>query len=322
MSMRVLLCAVTGALAVALQGAAWSQAWPEKPVRLIVSYPPGGVHDAAARILQPKLAEALAQPVLVENRPGAAGNIAAEVVAKSAPDGYTYLVMGEGLGINQLVYRSVPFNFRDFIPVVKTADMPVALAVHPSVPANNMRELVELIRSKPGQFSFGSAGYAATGHLAGELLKSVTGINMVHVPYKGGAPALTDLLSGRIQLMFLSVALSKPQAQQGKLKIFAVVGRERSPLLPDVPSTAEAGYPAVQVPLFTGLFAPRQTPAPIVNRMNGEVRKILSLPEVRQRLLEVDAVPAPNSPEEFARMMSENMQHWAPLIREKNIRAD
>lgn len=322
MQMRALLCALGGAFAMALQGAAQAQAWPEKPIRLIISYPPGGVHDTAARILQPKLAEALGQPILIENRPGAAGNIAAEAVAKSAPDGYTFLVMGEGLGINTLVYRSVGYDYRDFVPVVKTADMPVALAVHPSIPANNMRELVELIRSKPGQFSYGSAGYAATGHLAGELLKSVTGIDMVHVPYKGGAPALTDLLSGRIQLMFLSVALSKPQVRQGKLKVLAVIGQQRSPLMPDVASTAEAGYPAVEVPLFTGLFAPRQTPAPIVNRMNTEVRRILAMPEVRQRLLDVDAVPAPNTPEEFARLMSENVQHWGPLVREKSIRAD
>jgi tripartite-type tricarboxylate transporter receptor subunit TctC len=322
MRMRALFCALGSAFAMALQGAALAQAWPEKPIRLIISYPPGGVHDAAARILQPKLAEAFGQPILIENRPGANGNIAAEAVARSAPDGYTFLVMGEGLGINRLVFRVVPFDYRDFVAVVKTADMPVALAVHPSVSANNMRELVELIRSKPGQFSYGSAGFAATGHLAGELLKSVTGIDMVHVPYKGGAPALADLLSGRIQLMFLSVALSKPQAQQGKLKIFAVVGQQRSPLMPEVPSTAEAGYPALEVPLFTGLFAPKQTPVPIVNRMNAEVRRILAMPEVRQRLLDVDAVPAPNTPEEFARLMSESVQYWGKLIREKGIRAD
>lgn len=323
MGISKFFCIIGCALAVAVPGAARAQAWPDKPIRLVISFPPGGVHDIAARILQPKLAEAFGQPMLIENRPGAAGNIAAEAIAKSAPDGYAFLVMGEGLAINPLVYRSVGYDFnRDFVPVVKIADMPVALVVHPSVAANNMRELVELIRSKPDQFSYGSAGIAATGHLAGELLKRVTGIEMVHVPYKGGAPALADLRSGRIQLMFLSVALSKPQVQQGNLKVIAVMGQQRSPLMPDVPSTAEAGYPAIEVPLFTSLFAPRQTPAPIVKRMNAEVRRILDLPEVHQRLLDVGAVPAPNAPEEFAKLMSEIVKNWGQLIREKNIRAD
>lgn len=316
-------CAFGCALALALQGAAFSQGWPEKPIRLIVSFPPGGVHDIVARILQPKLLEAFGQPILIENRPGAAGNIAAEAVARSAPDGYSFLVMGEGLAINPFVYQSVGYNLnRDFVPVVKIADMPVALVAHPSVAANSMRELVELIRSRPGEFSYGSAGIAGTGHLAGELLKRVTGIDMVLVPYKGGAPALNDLQSGRIQLMFISVLLSRPQVQQGKLKAFAVVGQQRSSPMPEVPSTAEAGYPAIDVPLFTSLFAPRQTPAPIVNRMNAEVRRILGAPDVHKRMLDVGAVPGPNSPEEFARLMSQIAQHWEPLIREKNIRAD
>lgn len=318
-----LFCAFGCVLSVCIPGVVLSQAWPDKPVRLIISYPPGGVHDNAARIVQPRLAEALGQPVLVENRPGAAGNIAADLVAKSAPDGHTLLVIGEGLVINPLVYRSVPYDFnRDFAPVIKTADMPVALVVHPSVAANSMRELVELIRSKPGQFSYGSAGVAATGHLAGELFKRETGIEMVHVPYKGGAPALNDLVAGRIQLMFLSVALSKPQVQQGKLKMFAVLGHERTPLAPDVPSTAEAGYPMIEVPLFTGLFAPRKTPATVVNRINADMRKILTAPEVRQRLLDVGAVPGPGTVEAFAASMREAQQRWGQLIREKNIRAE
>ena len=323
MRMRVLLCAFGGALAMALQGAALAQAWPEKPIRLIISYPPGGVHDTAARILQPKLIEAFGQPVLIENRPGAAGNIAAEVVAKLPPDGYAFLVMGEGLAINPFVYRSVGYDLnRDFVPVVKIADMPVALVTHPSMAVGSMRDLVELIRSKPDRFSYGSAGIAGTGHLAGELLKRVTGIEMVLVPYKGGAPALTDLQSGRIQLMFLSLQLAKPQVQQGLLKMYAVVGRQRSALMPEIPSTAEAGYPALEVELFTGLFAPRQTPAAIVNRVSAEVRRILSTREVNKRMLDVGAVPAPNTPEEFAKLMTQIAQYWGPLIREKNIRAD
>jgi len=323
MGFSKLCCALACALAVGVSGAALSQGWPDKPIRLVVSFPAGGVHDIAARILQPKLAEALGQPVFIENRPGAAGNIAAELIAKSAPDGYSFLVMGEGLVINPLVYRSVGYDFnRDLVPVVKIADMPVALVVHPSVAANNMRELVELIRSRPDQFSYGSAGIAATGHLAGELLKHATGIEMIHVPYKGGAPALIDLSSGRIQLMFLSLALSKPLVQQGKLKMFAVVGQQRSAQLPEVPSTAEAGYPAIQVAQFTGLFAPRQTPAAIVKRMSAEVRRIVDLPEVNQRLLDAGGVPAPGNPEEVAKLMSEIVQTWGELIRKNNIRAD
>jgi tripartite-type tricarboxylate transporter receptor subunit TctC len=260
---------------------------------------------------------------VIENRAGAGGNIAAEAVAKSAPDGYTFLVASEAIATNEYLYRKMAYDpYKDLVPVAKLADYPMALIAHPSLWAENVRDLVALAKAKPGAISYGSAGVGASGHLAGELFKSITGVEMVHVPYKGGAPALTDLIAGRIEVMFLSVSLTVPQAKQGRVKVLAVTGKNRAPELPDVPTTAEQGYPQVQALLFSSLLAPAGTPAAIVTRMNGEVVKALRAPDVQKRLADIGAVPAPTSPEEFRKILRGEGERWGKLIKEKNIRAE
>ena len=321
--MRHAAPAWAAALAAAAFASAQAQTWPDKPIKLVISFAPGGVHDTLARVLQPRLTEALGQPILVENRPGAGGNIAAEAVAKSLPDGYTFLVASEAIATNAYLYGTLAYDpYKDLAPVAKLADYPMALIANPSVPAGNVRELVALARAKPGSLSYGSAGIGASGHLAGELLNSVAGINMVHVPYKGGAPALADLVAGRIQVMFLSVSLSAPQAKQGRIKVLAVTGEQRSDKLPDVPTTTEQGFPGVQALLFSSLLAPAATPAAVIRRMNAEVVKALRSPEVVARLTELGAVPAPSSPEQFAAILRRDGDTWGKLIREKNIHAN
>jgi tripartite-type tricarboxylate transporter receptor subunit TctC len=315
--------ACAAALAIAAFAPAQAQTWPDKPLKLVVSFAPGGVHDTLARVLQPRLTEALGQPVVIENRPGAGGNIAAEAVAKSAPDGATFLVASEAIATNEYLYGSMAYDpYKDLAPVAKLADYPMALIVNPSVPAANVKELLALAAAKPGSLSYGSAGIGTSGHLAGELLKSVEKVSMVHVPYKGGAPALADLVAGRIQVMFLSVSLSAPQAKQGRIRVLALTGDKRSAKLPEVPTTAEQGFPGVQALLFSSLLAPAATPEPVIRRMNAEVVKALRAPEVVARLTDLGAVPAPSSPEEFAAILKRDGQIWGKLIREKNIHAN
>ncbi|HZF18728.1 MAG TPA: tripartite tricarboxylate transporter substrate binding protein [Burkholderiales bacterium] len=321
--MRLGALACAALLAAAGPGPAYAQGWPDKPIKLVISFAPGGVHDTLARVLQPKLTEALGQPILIENRPGAGGNIAAEAVAKSAPDGSTFLVASEAIATNEYLYRGMAYDpYKDLAPVAKLADYPMALIANPAVPAGNMKELIALAKAKPGSLSYGSAGVGASGHLAGELLNSAEGIDIVHVPYKGGAPALADLIAGRIQVMFLSISLSAPQAKQGRIKVLALTGAQRSDKLPGVTTTAEQGYPEVQALLFSSLLAPAATPMQIIRRMNAEAVKALKSPEVEKRLDDLGAVPAPTSPEQFAAILKRDGEVWGKLIREKNIRAD
>jgi tripartite-type tricarboxylate transporter receptor subunit TctC len=321
--MRFVVLACAALLAASGGGPARAQGWPDKPIKLVISFAPGGVHDTLARVLQPKLAEALGQPIVIENRPGAGGNIAAESVAKSAPDGYTFLVASEAIATNEYLYRGMAYDpYKDLAPVAKLADYPMALIANPSLPANNVKELIALARSKPGSLSYGSAGIGASGHLAAELLNSAEGIAIVHVPYKGGAPALADLVAGRIQVMFLSISLSAPQAKQGRIKVLALTGTAHSDKLPGVSTTAEQGYPGVQALLFSSLLAPAATPAAIIRRMNAEAVRALNDPEVARRLDDLGAVPAPTSPEQFASILKRDGEVWGKLIRDKNIRAD
>ena len=320
---RLAACALALAALAPAQAQTPGANWPDKPIKLVISFAPGGVHDTLARVLQPKLTEALGQPLVIENRPGAGGNIAAEAVAKSAPDGYTFLVASEAIATNEYLYRGLAYDpYKDLAPVAKLADYPMAVIANPSVRASNMKELIALAKAKPGSLSYGSAGIGASGHLAGELLNSAEGIDLVHVPYKGGAPALADLVAGRIQVMFLSVSLSAPQVKQGRIKVLALTGTKHSDKLPGVTTTAEQGFPDVQALLFSSMLAPAGTPAPIIRRMNAEVVKALKSPDVEQRLDDLGAVPAPTSPEQFAAILKRDGEVWGKLIREKNIRAD
>lgn len=318
-----LICRIVIALFASLSGVAFAQTWPDKPVRFIISFTPGGVHDTLARVLQPKLTEALGQPIIIENRGGAGGNIAAEAVAKSAPDGYTFLVASEAIATNAFLYRSLGYDpFRDLTPVSKLADFPMALVAHPSLAANSLGELIALARQKPGHLSYGSAGIGTSGHLAGEFLQKTVGIDMMHVPYKGGAPATADLVGGRLNVMLLSVSLAAPQVRQGKLKALAIAGHRRAANLPDVPTTAEAGYPEFETLLFSSMLAPAGTPVAIVNRMNAELGKALRAPDLQQRFADLGLVPAPSSPQEFSNILRMVGDRLGKLIRDRNIRAD
>jgi tripartite-type tricarboxylate transporter receptor subunit TctC len=312
---------ILAALLVALAFPASAQ-WPTKPVKIVVAFTPGGVHDTVTRLLSVPLGEALGQPIVIENRGGAGGNIAAESVAKAAPDGYTFLVASEAMASNSALYGKLSYDPKDLVPVAKLAEYPVALVAYPGLPAANVAELVALARAKPGSISYGSAGVGTTGHLAAEQFSHLAGIDMMHVPYKGGAPALTDLMGGRIQAMFLSVQLSAPQVKGGRLKALAIAGHKRAAQLPSVATTAEQGYPQFDSQLFSGLFAPAGTPAEIVQRMNAEVVKALRAPEMQAKLADVGAVPAPSSPEEFARILRNEGERMAIVIREKHIRAE
>jgi tripartite-type tricarboxylate transporter receptor subunit TctC len=308
-----LLAFSTGALA---------QSWPTKPVRVVVSFAPGGVHDNLARLLQPKLTEALGQPMLIENRAGAGGNIAAEAVAKSAPDGYTFLVASEAIATNEALYGKLAYDpYKDLAPVGKLADFPMALVAYPGLAAANVRELVAMAKGKAGSISYGSAGIGSSGHLAGELFSAMAGVEMTHVPYKGGAPAAADLVAGRLQIMFLSLQLSSPQVRSGKLKALAIAGPKRASQLPDVPSTAEQGYPEFDVLLFSSMLAPAGTPAPVIGRMNAELVKALKSPDVAGKLTDMGGLPAPSSPDEFTRILRREGERWGKLIRARNIRA-
>ncbi len=303
--------------------AASAQGWPDRPIRFIVFVPPGGVHDTLVRIIQPRLAESLGQTILIENRPGAGGTIAAEAVAKSPADGTTFLVASEAMATNKFLYRSIGFDAsRELTPVTKIADFPLVLALHPSIAANTVAAFVALARAKPGGISYGSAGMGTSGHLSGELFSSMTGIDIVHVPYKGGAPALADLVAGRIQAMFISVTLTAPFQRQGKLKVLAIAARERAPQMPEVPTLAEAGYPEFEMQPYSCIYAPAGTPAAIVARMSAEVGRALRAPETQKRLADLGVVPSALTPEEFAAFLRRESERFGKLIRERNIRAD
>jgi len=307
---------------IAAPATASAQTWPQKPLRWIIAFAPGGVHDTLARLLQPRITDSLGQPILIDNRGGAGGNIAADAVAKASPDGYSFLIASEALATNEALYGKLSYDlYRDLAPVGKMADYPIALVANPSLAANSVRELVALAKSKPGAVSYGSAGIGSSGHLAGEYFASITDTQFVHVPYKGGAPATADLVAGRIDFMFLSISLSVPQVKQGKLKALAIAGPKRAPQLPDTPSTAEQGYPEFEALLFSSMYATAGSPATVITRMNAEVVKALRSPEVAARLTEIGGVPAPSSPEELTEILKREGERWGKLIRARNIRA-
>src|SRR5262249_18779997 len=279
-----------------------AEAYPVKASRLIVPFPPGGPLDVVARSVGQKLSEAWAQPVVVDNRPGAGGNIGADLVAKSAPDGYTIL---EGAlsthAVNVSLYNRMPYDpVRDFAPITLVAVTPNVLVLNPSVPANSVKELIAYAKANPGKLAFGSGSNGSAGHLAGELFKTEAGVDMVHVPYKGGAPAMQDLLSGQTQLMFDNLANSMQQVRAGKLKALAVTTARRSTLVPDLPTLAEAGLPGFDIYTSWGFMAPAGTPKEIVAKWNAEVARILATPEMKAFFAQQGAEPAPSSPEEFA----------------------
>src|SRR5688572_16343941 len=279
---------------------AFSQGYPAKPVRIIVNFPAGGIADLYARIIGAKVQESWGQPVVIENRTGAGGNIGAEAVAKSAPDGYTLNMSAIGPhAVNVSLFSKMPYDpVKDFAPIALVLEAEGLLVVHPSVPANNVAELIAHARADPGKLTFASAGTGTASHLAGELFKTMAKVEMTHVPYKGNVPAITDLLAGQTSLLFATMPTVLPHAKAGKLRALATIGAARSRAAPELPTIAET-LPGFEVNNWIGLFAPAGTPASVVQRWNGEVMRIMQLPEIQARLPVEGARFAPNSPGEF-----------------------
>jgi len=302
----------------------WAQSpWPGKPIRLISPFPPGAVVDTLCRTIAVPLGEALGQPVIVENRPGAGGNIGMDIVAKAPADGYSIGMGGIAQhAINPSVYAHMPFDpVRDFAPIIFVARNVNVLVVHPSLPAHDVRELIAYARANPGKLSFGSAGAGTSQHLAGELFKQLAGVDMTHVPYKGAGPAVSDLLAGQIPLMFVDISAVLGHVRAGKLRALGVTSRTRTPLL-DVPTIAEQGLPGFEVNAWFGLLAPAGTPREIVARLNSETANVLRSPATLERLQGLGLTAEPGTPEQFAALITSELARWGSVVRAAKIRAE
>ncbi|HZQ63506.1 MAG TPA: tripartite tricarboxylate transporter substrate binding protein [Casimicrobiaceae bacterium] len=321
---RWLAAALLGVAISLAPGPAAAQNYPAKTIRLVVPFPPGGPLDVTGRLIAQKLTEAWGQSVVVDNRPGAGGNIGADLVAKSAPDGYT-VVMGalSTHAVNPHLFSSMPYDaIKDFAPITLLAITPNVLVVNPSLPVSSVKDLIAYAKANPGKLSFGSGSNGSAGHLAGELLKVDAGIDMVHVPFKGAAPATQALLAGDTQLMFDNLANVMPQVKAGKVKALAVTTAQRSRLAPDLPTMAEAGVPGFDISTWYGLLAPAGTPAPIIAKWNAEVTRILNSPDVREKLLAQGAEPAPDTPEQFAAFIARENAKYQRIVKASGAKVD
>jgi len=299
-----------------LSSAARAENYPVRPVKIVVPYPPGGSNDIIARILAQKLGEKEGQSFFVENRAGASGNIGAEVVATSAADGYTLLVTAPPpLTTNVALYKSLPFDpATAFAPVALLATVPIVLMVHPSLPVKNVQELIALAKAKPGTLNFGSSGIGSTNHLAGELLKSMTGIDIVHVPYKGAAPAMNDLIAGHIPMMFDNMPAVLPQVKGGAVRAIAVAGARRAAALPDVPTVAESGVPGFEAFSWFGSVAAAKTPAPVLEKLESDIAAILATPDMKTRLADLGAEPGSVTGAAFGQFLAADRAKWTKII--------
>ena len=310
-------------LLLALVPVATAQPYPAKPIRLVVSFPPGGTVDIVTRILQPGLAAGLGQAIVIENRGGAGGAVATEAVARSPADGYTFLMTLSSHTINPMLYKLNYDVERDFAPVSLVVSVPQLIAAHPSAPAATLPELVALAKQRPGFYAYASPGNGTPGHIAAELLKLRTGINLVHVPYKGGGPAVADTLAGQIPFLVLTAPAALPAARAGRLRALAVTTLKRSPAAPNIPTVAEAlNLPDYEVDSWVALFAPAKTPEPAIARMQNEVSRVLRLPDVRQKLIEQTADPVGSTPEELQRVVKAELKRWAEVIAKAGIKGD
>jgi tripartite-type tricarboxylate transporter receptor subunit TctC len=301
-----------------------AELYPSKPIHIVAPFPPGGPVDILSRTIGNKLAQTLGQPVVVDNRAGAGGNIGADAVAKSAPDGYTLLMGFVGThAINPSLYSKMPYdNVKDFEPVTLVAVVTIVLVVNPSVPATSINELIALARSKPGELTFGSPGHGTPQHLAGELFNSIAGVQMLHVPYKGAVPALTDLLGGQLSMIFSSMPPALPHIKNGKLRALGVTSATRSPATPELPTIAESGLKGYVVNNWYGILAPRGTPKEIVAKLNAEIVKILKMPDVKESLSAQGAEPFTSTPQQFAVYIKEETEKWAKIIKYSGVQVE
>jgi tripartite-type tricarboxylate transporter receptor subunit TctC len=311
-------------LTMLVSGVAFGQAYPTHPIRMVVPFSAGaGVTDIMARLVGQHLGVNLGQQIVIDNRPGAGGIPGTEVVSRAAPDGYTLLMTNVALAVNAYLYPKLPYDaLKDFTPVTMVNSAPLLLVVHPALPAKSVKELIDYAKSHPGQLNYGSGGVGSTPHLSGELFKSLAGIDAVHVPYKGGAPALTDLVGGQLSFMIENVPGTMPFVKAGKLRALAITSAKRSPLEPALPTMAEAGVPGYEVIGWNGIVAVKGTPPAIVARLHTEVAKILRTPEVTQRLAALGAEPVGNTPDEFGAFIKAEMARWGKIIKEKGIRSE
>jgi tripartite-type tricarboxylate transporter receptor subunit TctC len=300
-----------------------AQDYPSRPIRIISPYPPGGTTDILARLLSPKLQSALGQPVIVENKGGASSNIGTEFVAKAKPDGYT-LLLGNNTGvvINQNLYKLNIKPSQDLAPVIMVGAVPLVLYVHPSVPVKTVAELVALVKNNPGKYEFASGGSGSPQHLSGEMLKIAYGLDLIHVPYKGQGPAMTDVVAGHIKIAFETTVVLLPFLESNGVRALATTGGTRSITLPNVPTMIESGLPGFEVTNWYGVFAPTGTPKEIVEKLNGELRKILSAPDIRERLAKMGSAAVHGSPEDFARFIQAEVPRWADVVKKSNARVD
>jgi tripartite-type tricarboxylate transporter receptor subunit TctC len=321
--MLTLVRVVAALTAVAFSAVVHAQAFPSKPLRLVVPFPPGAGTDMFARVLAHKLSESLGQPVVVDNRPGGGATIGTDIVAKSPPDGYTLLLSTTSHAINPSVYSKLPYDtLRDFATVTQVATVPIVLVVHPSLPVTTAQELVAFARSRPGELNVGSSSSGTVFHLAAELLKSTAGIDMVHVPFKGGSPALAALLANQVNVLFETSLTVGPQAKAGKLRPLAVGGLKRSSAMPELPTLAESGFPGFSAENWYGVYVPAGTPREIVKRLNRDIVNALSQPDVRERFASQGAELIGNTPEQHEEFLKAEMAKWARIARLADARAD
>jgi len=320
MNRSSLLIAALAALCLAAAPAA-AQSWPSKPVRIVVPYPPGGANDIVARALQPALSGSLGQAVVIENRGGGATQVGTEAVARSAPDGTTFLLTNIALGANPSLFARLPYDTqKDLAPITLISKVPLVLVVHPSVPARSAAEFVALAKAKPGSINYGTAGNGSANHLAMEMFRASTGIDVVHVPYKGFGPALADLLAGQVSAAFASTLASLPHVRAGKLRALGVSTAGRSAAAPEVPTIAESGVPGFDVSEWQMLLAPAGTAQAIIDRMHKEVFKAVNVPDVRARLSELGATPVADTPAEARAFLRSEIERWADVAKRVGLK--
>ena len=322
--MRFMLLLVSAMLGLVEPPLAAAQAWPSKPIRIVAPSTPGDAPDVIARLVAEKLSVALGTQVVVENRPGAGGVVGSEVVAKAAPDGYTLIMGNAGShGINAAVYSNLPYDIkRDFAPVSQIAIAPNIFVINPGIPPKSVAEFIAYAKSKPGELAYASGGNGSSAHMSMELFKSMAGIDMIHVPYKGSSPALTDVVAGQDAAMIVNMPPAVPLVRAGKLRAIAVTTRTRSPLMPDVPTVAESGLAGYETVAWFGVLAPAGTPREIVNRLSQEMARVARSPEMTERLMSLGAEPVGGTPEEFAAVIARDIAKWTTLSKSVGIKVD
>jgi tripartite-type tricarboxylate transporter receptor subunit TctC len=299
------------------------QPYPTKPVRIVSPFAPGGGNEAICRAIAPKLSEILKQQFIIESRPGANGIVGTEVTARSAPDGYTMELIPSGHAVNASLYKKLPYDtIRDFSPIALVGSSPMVLVVHPTLPVKNVKELIALAKSRPGQLTYASAGVGASGHLAGAMFDVMAGTKMLHIPYKGMALAITDVLGGQVYMTFGTSLSVIPQVRSGRLRALATTGAKRAPGFPDIPTIAESGVPGYEATLWYGFVGPARIPQEIVRRLNQAINAALNSPDVRERLASQGLEATPETPEEFAKLLVSDLERWAKVVQRAGVRVE